>query len=117
MTYDLKCYDLAEHFLADEPALKSDANIAKLAQEIQTAIEDWIALEHLIVAPLPDLPRLEPINVKVTDLNKVFWPFADFTKLETKELYRREVQRRIDEFGMSRMQAEMLVATLMTNRE
>ena len=39
----------------------------------------------------------------------------DFSQPETRALYRREVQKRIDEFGMSREQAEMLVAALMTD--
>ena len=41
----------------------------------------------------------------------------DFSKPETRELYQREVQKRIDEFGMGREQAEMLVAVLMTEPE
>ncbi len=41
----------------------------------------------------------------------------DFSKPETRELYRREVQKRVDEFGMSREQAEMLVAVLMRRLE
>jgi len=39
---------------------------------------------------------------------------TDFSKPETRELYEHEVRKRIDEFGMSREQAEMLVAALMT---
>jgi hypothetical protein len=38
---------------------------------------------------------------------------ANFSDPETKALYDREVQQRIDEFGMSPDQAEMLVAALM----
>ncbi len=40
-------------------------------------------------------------------------PVFDFSLPETQALYRREVQKRIDHFGMSREQAEMLVAVLM----
>lgn len=39
----------------------------------------------------------------------------DFSKPETREVYRREVKKRMDDFGMSREQAEMLVAVLMTD--
>lgn len=42
MSYDQKCYDLAEVFLSDiqNPVNKEDAD--KLAQEIQTTIEDYL---------------------------------------------------------------------------
>lgn len=40
---------------------------------------------------------------------------VDFSKPETKAIFAREVQKRIDDFGMSRQQAEMLVAVLMTD--
>lgn len=46
-TYDVKCFDLAEHFLQDEPELNSDANAAELAAEIQEAIEDWLDIARL----------------------------------------------------------------------
>lgn len=39
----------------------------------------------------------------------------DFSKPETQEVYRREVKKRMDDFGMSRVQAEMLVAVLMSD--
>lgn len=39
----------------------------------------------------------------------------DFSKPETRELYQREVQQGIDEFGMGREQAEMLVFAMMTD--
>jgi hypothetical protein len=42
MTYDQKCYDLAEAFLLDEPQLSTSADRDALAQAIQSAIEDWI---------------------------------------------------------------------------
>lgn len=44
MSYDTKCYDLAEAFLDDEPHLK--AKTGELAQLIQTTIEDWINYEN-----------------------------------------------------------------------
>ena len=39
---------------------------------------------------------------------------VDFSDPRTKALYKREVQKRVDEFGMSNEQAQMLVAVLMT---
>ena len=44
MTYDRKCYDLAEEFLADDPALNTAENRHALASLIQQAIEDFIEL-------------------------------------------------------------------------
>jgi hypothetical protein len=43
VSYDSKSYDLAEHFLSDEPRLMH--LVDKLAQHIQTSVEDWIAWE------------------------------------------------------------------------
>lgn len=44
-TYDVKCHELALHFLADEhlspEMLKINAD--ELARHIQQAIEDWLA--------------------------------------------------------------------------
>ena len=40
-TYDVRCGELAEHFLQDEPDLRDRAK--ELALHIQEAIEDWIA--------------------------------------------------------------------------
>lgn len=42
MSYDIKCFYLAVDFLDDHPAIQSDSNAKKLAQEIQTTIEEWI---------------------------------------------------------------------------
>jgi hypothetical protein len=52
MAYDTRCFDLAEIFLADDPALKDRAR--DLAQHIQTEIEDWIAYER---SSLPSTER------------------------------------------------------------
>lgn len=38
-TFDPKCYELAEHFLADEPKLNTEAARTTLAAEIQYCIE------------------------------------------------------------------------------
>lgn len=50
-TCDLKCYDLAEHFLADSE-LSADQRLDRtmsLACAIQQAIEDWMADEDVRV--------------------------------------------------------------------
>ena len=41
--YDPECGHLATLFLAEWPSLNTPENIRHLAQEIQQAIEDWIA--------------------------------------------------------------------------
>jgi ribosomal protein S27E len=41
-SYDPHCEELARWFLADNPELYSDANLADLATEIQGTIEAWI---------------------------------------------------------------------------
>lgn len=46
MGYDTKCHDLASAFLADTPDINTEASRDKLAQHIQTAIEDWISYEE-----------------------------------------------------------------------
>lgn len=43
MTYDQKCYDLAEAFLSDEPNADTSEHRHVLAQRIQSAIEDYLA--------------------------------------------------------------------------
>ena len=58
MSYDPKCYDLAEAFLEDVPHLNSDARRDELAQLIQSVIEDFIALEQSNYEP-PDPPGFE----------------------------------------------------------
>lgn len=39
----------------------------------------------------------------------------DFSKPETQKLFEAEVKKRMDRFGMSREQAEIFVAVLMTH--
>ena len=41
---------------------------------------------------------------------------TDFSDPDTRALYDREVKKRVDEFGMTIDQAQMLVAVLMTDR-
>ncbi len=38
-TFDRRCYELAEHFLSDEPDLNTEAAKTTLAAEIQWTIE------------------------------------------------------------------------------
>jgi hypothetical protein len=45
-TYDKKCWDLAVHFLSDEPELDSPANCNELAGTIQEAVELWFHDRH-----------------------------------------------------------------------
>lgn len=45
MSYDTKCYDLAESFLSDEPEKNTEANRSILAQRIQDAIEMYMSYE------------------------------------------------------------------------
>ena len=43
MSYDQKCYDLAEYFMDDEPLkLQTDKNKARIAERVQDCIEDEI---------------------------------------------------------------------------
>jgi hypothetical protein len=58
MSYDSKCYDLAEAFLEDEPALNTEPRRKELAQIIQDAIEGFIEYERKNYDP-PDPPGFE----------------------------------------------------------
>jgi hypothetical protein len=51
--YDVKCGELAEHFLADHPA-PGPRLTKELAQTIQDAIEDWFAYEESAISKKPD---------------------------------------------------------------
>jgi len=42
MAYDVKCLELAEAFLEDDQVLQHPCHAARLAQHIQSAIEEWI---------------------------------------------------------------------------
>ena len=46
MSFDPRCYDLAELFLSDEPAINTREKRDELAQIIQDAVEDFIAYER-----------------------------------------------------------------------
>jgi hypothetical protein len=48
-TYDSRCADLAEHFLADISMTPEERTqrVASLARAIQEAVEDWISDEDL----------------------------------------------------------------------
>ncbi len=40
-TYDPASYDLAVHFLQDEPLINDEEHKVELARHIQQAVEDW----------------------------------------------------------------------------
>lgn len=44
MSYDQKCYDLAEAFLLDEAAINTPEHVDQLAQRIQDVIEGELEL-------------------------------------------------------------------------
>lgn len=46
ISYDTKCWELADAFLTDEPHLRDMDRINRLAAAIQEAIEDWIKSEN-----------------------------------------------------------------------
>jgi len=43
MSYDPRCFDLAEMFLSDNPTINTGNRKQELAQHIQDEIESWIA--------------------------------------------------------------------------
>ncbi len=57
-TYDEKSYELAEHFLQDEPSLNTKAGRDDLAKAIQAAVEDWFERAKDNYEP-PDPPGFE----------------------------------------------------------
>ena len=62
-TYDSRCYDLAEIFLADEALLNNEPHKAQLATAIQTAIEDeihWMRHEQEVKAKAMDMIKVKP---------------------------------------------------------
>jgi hypothetical protein len=51
--HDPKCFELAREFLADTPAINTDANVVRLADAIQRAIEDEIEdMQNAVEVPL-----------------------------------------------------------------
>ena len=42
MSYDVRVYELVEHFLSGVPGKNTERNRHLLAQHIQAEIEDWI---------------------------------------------------------------------------
>ena len=49
MTYDSKCYDLAEHFIGSAPEKHKLRH--ELAQHIQQEIEDWLGHPEFDLKP------------------------------------------------------------------
>jgi hypothetical protein len=52
MAYDPKCYELAEHFLADSP-FRVEKETDELARAIQDAVEDWFCGRRPAVTSSP----------------------------------------------------------------
>jgi len=46
ISYDSRCYDLAEIFLSDEPGMNTPHHAHEMAQDIQIAIEDYLAMNR-----------------------------------------------------------------------
>lgn len=57
-TYDPKSYELAEHFLQDEPNLNTEGGCINLAKTIQAAVEGWFEDQRRNYEP-PDPPGWE----------------------------------------------------------
>lgn len=71
MTYDERAYDLAKHFLADEPTA-TEADAGALAQHIQREIEeDWLSYA------LPDRHRPPEDKLMPNDRGEQFAPIVD----------------------------------------
>lgn len=49
MPFDVKCFELADHFLAEESA-ELQKRSPDLAQTIQDAVEQWIGYEKMVQA-------------------------------------------------------------------
>ena len=56
MTYDVKCYALAEAFLEDEDGINSRRQVDDLAKRIQYVIEIWIEVARIAKEPRQDPP-------------------------------------------------------------
>jgi hypothetical protein len=56
LTFDPKCYELAEAFLEDETGMGSEADLNDLATEIQNTIENWIEHARSLNEPRQNIP-------------------------------------------------------------
>ena len=56
LTFDPKCYELAEAFLEDETGMGSEADLNNLASEIQNTIENWIERARSFNEPRQNIP-------------------------------------------------------------
>lgn len=57
VSYDSKCYELAEHFLSDTPELATERAKKELAQHIQDEIEGWLRYEASPKKPVSSRPE------------------------------------------------------------
>ena len=48
MSYDVRVYELVEHFLSGVPEKNTERNRHLLAQHIQDELEDWIVIMLLL---------------------------------------------------------------------
>ena len=62
-TYDIMCYNLAEHFLLDFDRSTPD-QMVELAQHIQDAIEDYVAENIHDLAEDPDARQPDPDDLR-----------------------------------------------------
>lgn len=69
-SYDSACYDLAKHFLSDEPTATED-DAEAFAQHIQDAIEDWLNYD------LKDRHRPPEDKLMPNDRGEQFAPIDD----------------------------------------
>lgn len=67
MSYDKKCYDLAQSFL-EETSVNTPGNRCQLAQRIQDEIEDFIQAErgNAYLAQESEIPTLRPAGCSYT---------------------------------------------------
>lgn len=97
--------------------LQTDELIAaakRMADAMEAIARAFVLLTQPPTMVLP--PEEEPPDMPTGGVMYVapeIKPF-DFSSPETQAIFRREVKKRMDDLGMSREQAEMLVAAIMT---
>jgi hypothetical protein len=67
MTFDPRCFELAEMFLEDAPSINSTAHRRELAALIQQTVEDYISHEERRPAPKCAVPDACAIHPAATD--------------------------------------------------
>jgi hypothetical protein len=93
MSYDPKCYDLAELFLDDEPSSPDRSRrTGELAQLIQTTIEDWLESNPPIASgdatkTIVILCRRSAYKVTFPDGDYAWQPSKDFAEASAKQWF------------------------------